>query len=484
MNIKVGTFAVLLIACGGSSGSGNDAGADGRAGAIDARPGQEGWDPAAFAHVYDVGPGHDYADPNEVPWESLAPSSLVRIHWREQPYASKWVINTEARADAPLVVVGIPDAGRLPVITGDGATTRLELNYWNEQRSVIKVGGSNLPADSLMPAYVYIESLEVRGAHPAYSFTDEAGNADTYSDNAAAIHIEVGDHITVRGCTLTDSGNGLFSTLTSSNVVISGNYIYGNGIDGSIYEHNSYTESFGITFENNRYGALRAGAGGNNLKDRSAGTVIRYNWIEAGNRQLDLVESDDAAFIAAPSYRATYVYGNVLVEPDGAGNSQIVHYGGDSGDEARYRKGTLHFYANTVVSTRTGNTTLVRLSTNDESMDARNNIIVATAGDNRLAITDGSGHASVRDNWLQQGWQPSHSTVEGSVDDQGNLGGTMPGFVDLDGGDFHLADGSICLGAAGPLAAGAPAVDRQYVIHQGNTARADDGAPDLGAFER
>ncbi|WP_419641612.1 hypothetical protein, partial [Thiolapillus sp.] len=63
------------------------------------------------------------------------------------------------------------------------------------------------------------------------------------------------------------------------------------------------------------------------------------------------------------------MYGNVLIEPDGAGNSQMVHYGGDSGDsgdsgnESIYRKGTLYFYHNTVVSTRDGNTTLVRLST-------------------------------------------------------------------------------------------------------------------------
>jgi hypothetical protein len=31
------------------------------------------------------------------------------------------------------------------------------------------------------------------------------------------------------------------------------------------------------------------GAGGNNLKDRSAETVIRYNMIEGGNRQRDPV---------------------------------------------------------------------------------------------------------------------------------------------------------------------------------------------------
>ena len=61
--------------------------------------------------------------------------------------------------------------------------------------------------------------------------------------------------------------------------------------------------------------------------------VIRYNWIEDGNRQLDLVETDFAELRDDPSYRRTLVYGNLLIETADVGNSQIVHYGGDGGDE-------------------------------------------------------------------------------------------------------------------------------------------------------
>ena len=60
--------------------------------------------------------------------------------------------------------------------------------------------------------------------------------------------------------------------------------------------------------------------------------------------------------------------------------------GGDNGDAATYRKGTLYFYNNTVVSTRSGNTTLFRLSTNDETCDARNNIFYNTAAGANLAL--------------------------------------------------------------------------------------------------
>lgn len=123
---------------------------------------------------------------------------------------------------------------------------------------------------------------------------------------------------------LSDSGNGLFSASASSELPVVGNHIFGNGNVGSIYEHNSYTESAGILFEGNHYGPLCDGCPGNNLKDRSAGTVIRYNLIEGANRQLDLVDSQ-AGLESDPRYQKTFVYGNVLHESGNFGNSQIVH---------------------------------------------------------------------------------------------------------------------------------------------------------------
>ena len=79
------------------------------------------------------------------------------------------------------------------------------------------------------------------------------------------------------------------------------------------------------------------------------------------------------------------------------------------------------------------------------------------------------------------------STLNGTVDDLGNnILGSLPGFTDFGNGDYTLASGADCEDAAGPLAAGAAAhpVSFQYVIHQSVEARPDDGAPDVGAFER
>jgi hypothetical protein len=446
-----------------------------------------GWDPADFVHVLDVGPGQALADPTEVAWESLAPSTLVRIHWRAEPYRAKWVINTEATEDAPLVVLGVPDpgTGARPIISGDGAVTRLELDFWNEDRSVVKIGGSSLPGGDVVPSWVVVQGLEIRSGRPGYTFTDESGASDEYRENAAAIHVEAGAHVTIADCELTDCGNGLFAGAQTRDLVVIGNVIHANGIEGSIYEHNSYTECLGIRFEFNRYGPLRPGCGGNNLKDRSAGTVIRYNWIEGGNRQLDLVETGHAELRDDPRYRETFVYGNVLIEPDGAGNSQIVHYGGDGGDESWYRKGTLHFYHNTVVSTRGGNTTLLRLSSADETADVRNAVVQATAGGPSLAILADAGEVALGHCWLPAGWRQSHEgDPSGTLIATGIVTGDDPGFADLPGQDFAPLAGSPLAGAGGPLAPAAVGhpVGRQYVRHAAGEPRDDGDAPAIGAF--
>ena len=240
------------------------------------------------------------------------------------------MIGLQGTEAAPIRVRGMPGpGGQRPVIDGENAVTPAPLNYWNEGRSVIKVGGSNTPSNSVA-RWIEIEGLDVRGARPPNTFTGDNGTVQTYSSNGAAIHVELGEHITIRDCIIRDSGNGIFVSSAGSNIsrdiTIENNYIHANGNNGSIFEHNTYTAAIGIIYQYNRFGPLASGAGGNNLKDRSAGLVVRYNWIEGGNRQLDLVDAEDSPIIRDdPSYRRTNVYGNVLIEPAGAGNRQIVH---------------------------------------------------------------------------------------------------------------------------------------------------------------
>jgi len=450
------------------------------------------WSAVAGASDFEVGtePGM-LASIGDVPWESLAPGDRVLIHWRATPYAEKWVICRQGTAQNPIVVSGVAGpAGQLPVIDGRNATTRSALNYWNEVRGVIKIGGANTPPDTL-PSHIIIENLDIRSGRPPFSFENHSGGVETYAENAAAIYVEKAEHLVIRNCILRDSGNGLFIGAydgATNDILIEGNHIFDNGIEDSYYQHNTYTAAIHITYQFNRFGQLRLDCGGNNLKDRSAGLVVRYNWIEDGNRQLDLVDAEDSAVLVNhPDYQRTFVYGNVLIESDGEGNSQIVHYGGDSGTTSDYRKGTLHFFHNTVVTTRSGNTTLLRLSTDDEHADVRDNVVFPTAEGWRLAVLNESGLVDLHDNWLPSGWVESHSGSDVDVIDHGtNHVGTDPGFVDFAAMDFSPGPGSPLVDAGGPLHPDV-LVDhpllREYLPHQQGASRPDDGARDIGAFE-
>jgi hypothetical protein len=439
------------------------------------------------ALTFEVGPGMPCETIGEVPWESLAPGDSVLIHWRADPYHEKWVICREGSLGAPIVVKGIPGpAGDLPVVNGQDATTRSQLDYWNESRGIIKIGGASNPPDC-MPSYIVLEGLDIRTGRPPYSFWSAAGSYTSYASNSAAVYVEKGHCLTFRNCVLADCANGLFTSYQSDSVLVHACHIHDNGMEGSIYQHNSYCESQGITYEFNHYGPLRSECLGNNLKDRSSGCVIRYSWIESGNRQLDLVDSDYPQLYNDHSYRTTFVYGNILIEPDGAGNSQICHYGGDSGTTSHYRKGVLHFYNNTVVSTRSGNTTLFRLSTNDESSDCRNNIVYVTASGYRLAMLDDTGVLDLRHDWFKTGWVNCHGSMSGAVNDSGGIvTGTAPGFWDEGAQEFWLVSGSDCLDAGTCEAVAClpgNAVIREYVKHQGGKGRPGNGGLDIGAYE-
>ena len=413
------------------------------------------------------------------------------IHWRADSYKEKWVINRQGTAENPIEIIGVNGpGGQQPVIDGNDAVTVDGVNFWNEQRGVIKIGGSNTPADGL-PSYITIDNLEIRSGRPPYQFTNDNGQPETYADNAAAIYVEKAANLIIRNCTLHDSGNGIFIGAydgQTENILIEKNYIYDNGIVGSIYQHNTYTAAINITYQFNHFGPLKSGAGGNNLKDRSAGLVVRYNWIESGNRQLDLVDAEDSeVLVNHPDYNTTHVYGNILIEPDDAGNSQIVHYGGDSGTTDDYRKGDLYFYNNTVISTRTGNTTLMRLSTNDETAHVFNNVIYTSAPGDRFAMTNDNGILNMHHNWLKTGWQDCHGTPSGVVNDLGNnLTGSDPLFENFIDQNFKLQNNSPLIDEGGEI----PAIllpehniSFEYVKHPGSETRLVSGSLDIGAFE-
>ncbi len=422
----------------------------------------------AAEHV--VGPGREFADPGEVPWEKLAAGDTVLIHWRPEPYRNKWVICRRGEPDKPITVQGVAGPkGELPVIDGDRAVVRRELDYWHEQRSVIKVGGANRPEDTF-PAHIVIENLEVRGARQPNTYIGRKGQG-TYVDIAAGIFVEKGEDITIRNCTLRDNANGLVVASQSKSVIVEHCWILENGVEGNVYAHNAYTSADGMTFRFNRFGPLRKGCPGNNLKDRSADLLVHCNWIEGGSQQLDLVDAEDRESLRmSPDYQQVVVHGNVLIEHDGDGRDDIVHFGGDSGNVDWYRRGPLRFHHNTVVSFRKGNTTLFRLSGDAQSVDAQNNIFAALGG-GTFSIMESSGRVSLVHNWLTEGWQPLEKRGTGRVlAKEGMLTGKEPGFRDALKMDFNLMPGAPCAKGSGTLEGGIinpNLLGEAYHMHQG-----------------
>ena len=448
---------------------------------------------------YNVGPGQDFATIGATPLAFLEPGDTIRVHPHPDgaAYHEKFVLSGPGGSEAaPVTLQGVPDpvTGALPVVDGVNAVAPTNLNWPTGQRSLVQVGGANVPAG--VPTHIIIDSMRLQNAKPPATFTHWNGEVMTYADNAACVWIQNGGMITIRNSELYDCGNLIFITgpTGTHDIFVEGNHIRGGGIPASSQEHNTYTEALGLTFSENFFDLGCAGCQGSNLKDRSGGLTVRNNWFYGGNRNLDLVDSQTPEILGDPRYRDTYVYGNVLMQPiqEQPLNRQMVHYGGDSGNFSRYRKGTLHLYYNTIVSYRPDATTLLLLDTNDETADVVNNIILTTAPGSTLEISASlQGHTSLENNFIKPGWFPAFEpgAEPGTVTSEGNIELDEPGFLDPQWAtsyNFDLAPSSPCVGHARPLEPGQPVPEQEYVRNEmggwGHT-RPRRAAQDLGALE-
>lgn len=372
---------------------------------------------APAAAEYGVGPGQKYSRLADVPWEALAPGDTVRIFWRATPYNEKFVINRSGAAGKPIRIVGVPGpAGQRPIIDGKNATTRANQTFRGtgegphadmQNLALILLDGTDYHAPA--PQYIVIEGLALRGAGTPNAFTGTAGDARTYGEGAACIRVQKGEHITIHNNEISDCDNGLFTMsqedALTRDILIDGNYLHDCGVatGGSKDRfHNSYVQSVGAVYQYNHYGPQRPGALGSALKDRSIGTVVRFNRFEGCARSIDLVEAENTprAALRDPAYRESFVYGNIIQHDANVGTA--IHYGGDhyGGDaplegmsppwtaamprwpasaygESFFRQGTLYFYNNTVIINAAGEygTSIFQISTTQEHAQIFNNVL-------------------------------------------------------------------------------------------------------------
>ena len=458
-----------------------------------------------------------------MPWEALKAGDTVRIFARAAPYVGKFLIAAQGTAAAPVRICGVRGAsGERPVIDGNGAVSRRALAsaYGNstavsdihQARSVIVIKPLATQAWEAFPSFVQIDGLNIKRAHPNYTFIDASGATKRYDSFGACIWVDRGHDIQILDNEISDCTMAVFSKSTddgdfalTKNLRIAGNYMWGHGIVGDVHQHTTYTQSVGTVIEFNHYGPLRAGADGNGPKDRSVGTVVRYNRIDEGAHAIDLVEAEDFPGYALkdPAYRTTFVYGNQIKKSGNAGS--FIHYGGDhfgstpgaNWGEPLFRKGTLYFFNNTVYVTGSS-AELFQLDTTEERAEVFNNIFVfadsvpvgqrsmRAARDVGAAWTPG-GILNLGRNWISSGWADSdvNHPVKGQLLGAANVptGASAP--IDLT--SMTPLAGSTVLDAAqaAPGAASAYAVTQQLGANFVPVARTVKGAAmDLGAVER
>jgi parallel beta-helix repeat protein len=469
--------------------------------------------------TYDIGPGYQYQSLNDLNWSLLGPGDTVNIHYKPGGYHEMLEISTRGTPSQWITINGIPDpvTGALPTIDGYNAVVapQFENHYSPVDGSGGIVVGTRPGFDAgYKPGYILIENLHVQdfyegdpGSAPN-TYTDYDGSVKPYGLVGAGIYLERCDHVTIKGCVVNNNGEGIFGAGQSgfdrlmTDITIDSSSIYGNGDVGSYLEHDSYIEAINTLYQYNTYGPLRAGATGGTLKDRGVGTVIRYNDLAGSTHQLDLVESQNMVDLAMalPEYHATYVYGNLIVNPPADASTPIL-YGGDLGDTAYYRKGILYLYDNTIVGradrSQSYSETMIQCASEGEAVEATDNIFASISNTTGapapfLYLARPGSNVYFGKNWVSQGYLTVNPYAGAPATHLAGLGNLLvgssldPGFVNLAAGDYRLAAGSPCIDAAArlPGATAAYPVDHEYVNAQGGSPRPVVGAaPGLGAFE-
>ena len=217
--------------------------------------------------------------------------------------------------------------GALPILDGQNAVTAAA-TPWNSIffniEGVIVVSHSSKMPYGYIPSWIVIQNLHVQNADPANTLTESDGTVTNFDTFACCIYVEYAQHVVIRGCELNGSCNGFFcnsknndTNELSADMLIEHCWIHDNGYPGNYGVHNIYTESKGITFQYNLIGPLRPGADGEQIKDRSSGTILRYNtiiqgpgpgtafWFEQTQGGIGIIDAD-------PAYHTNYVYGNVF----------------------------------------------------------------------------------------------------------------------------------------------------------------------------
>lgn len=375
---------------------------------------------------YDVTPDKELTD---VPWQSLKPGDVVNIYYRAEPYRHKILLSERGTQANPIVINGVTDAnGQRPTISGSGATS-INPSEWDTdyRNSIILINKQRRSGTYGVNAQHYrIQNIRIEGARAGNSFTHN-GTTEGYGGYARGIWSAGGQEIVLDGMIIENNGSGVFVQAAedpgalSKHWTIRGSKFENNG--NGDRDHQIYFQAVSDPgryniFEGNYVGPATSTCVCAQLKTRSTGVIIRYNYMEAAPRLLDVVEAQDAipgwmyqnynAQQIVDYYRTTHVYGNVFNNNAAAGRP--FHFGADSIDgstwggsggppnESAMRELT-YFYHNTYTARHTGwRGNLFDTESNNTNgptaipgtVEAWNNVI-EYSGNSRIGVMNRSG---------------------------------------------------------------------------------------------
>ncbi|KGQ17972.1 putative polysaccharide-degrading enzyme [Lysobacter dokdonensis DS-58] len=365
------------------------------------------------ANVIDVGPTQSLTNLTQVAWESLPAHTMVRIHPKATPYNERIFIVT-----GDIKVCGIRDAnGARPKISGLNGRVRNSSALQSligtpaQEYSTVNRGIVAIARDSGI-RNIAVEGLNLTATmSPPYSGDDHAASyigmdnqPHLYNNHTGCLYVSRAQDVTIRDNEFSFCPVGVYvisrgldyggDHYLTRNFMLEGNFFHDNGLVDDYNVHQAYIQGVNFIVQYNYFGnPIRwdidnsgtidtdEASNGNDLKMRTVGELVRYNYFENGAHAIDLIDiedfrpsvfpwlfdllADQQPAVATAAARTqmqrdwakydagSYMYGNIFrrdekVHEQTMGAS-MVHFGSDN-SPIDGRRGTLRFYFNTIVT--------------------------------------------------------------------------------------------------------------------------------------
>lgn len=317
----------------------------------------------------DVGPGKTYTELTNVPWLTLGAGDVVNIYYRATPYKTKVGVISVATAQSPFIINGVTSANcEKPVLDGNGAVTATDAKTMGfgadiQDSGLLTIHRPPNTSTTYKAKYIVIQNLKFINVKQGSTFQDQSNVTQPYGKFSAAIYSPRVDYLYVKNCDFLDNAMAVFTNSKGGNnidfssyLIFRGNFVDRSGYSDDDHEHGVYTQGYRTLLEGNYFGQAQ---GGSSVKDRSSGTVFRYNKVMVSSRGLDLVESEENpegwgvdSVRSDVLYNHAWVYGNIFINEFASSlgySIRMIHWGFDN-SSAFARNGTLHFYNNTVLT--------------------------------------------------------------------------------------------------------------------------------------